>query len=287
MHSVYSRLFVLGGTAAVATVGSISGILLLPRSTSTAVGCAPTHVPIPSSAKTALARYLGSIRYDRQRSGDGLVDESWSDAVTQRTRNVDYGADGKVQSEFVTTQRRRTLHFTTVDYSARNWMREQQRLPYAAEGDGGAVQTAQGNFDRVAEHKARIVGKATVDGRSTLHLVENQTIPAHTVKLPPPGQFAKGLKIPKGFRIPPAVFPAMHFHTDTWVDPVTYLPVRTGLTVHGHTTVTDERWLPRTPANLAKTEVVIPRGFRHLVPRQGRGYAFGVEFNTAVASCPQ
>src|SRR5439155_12405637 len=59
-------------------------------------------------------------------------------------------------------------------------------------------------------------------------------------------------------------FPRMQM--DTWVDRLTYVPVRTRTAIHGHWLQTDSTWLPRTPANVAKTKLVIPRGFRREFP---------------------
>jgi hypothetical protein len=45
-----------------------------------------------------------------------------------------------------------------------------------------------------------------------------------------------------------------------WVNPVNYLPVRANLGQRQ----TDFRWLPASPANLARLKVTVPAGFRRV-----------------------
>jgi hypothetical protein len=111
-----------------------------------------------------------------------------------------------------------------------------------------AAEGAQFNRDRVLRHTATVVGRSAIEGRQTIHLRETVHPPASTrANLP------ARVQLPR----PPA------YRLDTWVDPLTYVTVRTQLTVKGHASVTDEEWLPRTAANLARTRIVIPRGFKH------------------------
>jgi hypothetical protein len=56
------------------------------------------------------------------------------------------------------------------------------------------------------------------------------------------------------------------FTNDLWVDALTYLPVRQRNSTSGtggQMSVTDYDWLPRTPENLLKLELVVPDGFKH------------------------
>ena len=62
-------------------------------------------------------------------------------------------------------------------------------------------------------------------------------------------------------------------HFTVYVNPATYLPVRVAgsTTSYGggaarftYSTVTNIQWLPATAANVAKTLVTIPHGFRHV-----------------------
>jgi hypothetical protein len=51
-----------------------------------------------------------------------------------------------------------------------------------------------------------------------------------------------------------------------WVNPATYLPARAIFTFGRLRTQTDFRWLPPTPANLARLSVRVPAGFRQVPP---------------------
>jgi hypothetical protein len=51
-----------------------------------------------------------------------------------------------------------------------------------------------------------------------------------------------------------------------WVNPATYLPMRVMLTFGRLRIQTNFRWLPPTPANLARLSVQIPAGFRQVPP---------------------
>ena len=51
-----------------------------------------------------------------------------------------------------------------------------------------------------------------------------------------------------------------------WVNPATYLPARAIFTFGRLRTQTDFRWLPPTPANLARLSVRVPPGFRQVPP---------------------
>jgi hypothetical protein len=79
------------------------------------------------------------------------------------------------------------------------------------------------------------------------------------------------MPLPKGFHIPR--MPA--FNVDTWVDPLTYLTVRVRVDEPAGASVRDETWLSRTPANIAKTKLVVSHGFKRVVPHAGRGFGVG------------
>jgi hypothetical protein len=51
-----------------------------------------------------------------------------------------------------------------------------------------------------------------------------------------------------------------------WVNPATYLPARAIFTFGALRAQTDFRWLPPTPANLARLSVPVPPGFRQVPP---------------------
>lgn len=250
------RLRVLGGTALVAAAGSAAGILLL-GGRDTAVGCTPLrHAAVPPAAETALTAYAGEIKHDVERAPDGTHEESWEDALAGRQRYVGYGPGGEIRYAEESTRQGRFEHFVTVQYDGRFWMDHKVAFPSQAAPRNEAAQIAQTNRDQVANGRTSIIGRDRVDGRTTLHL--------HQVVHP---QFPGNPQVPKGVRVPAPPT----FQIDTWVDPLTYLTVRTRFSQQGGSLLTDETWLPRTAANVAQTKLVIPPGFRHLVPRTPRG----------------
>jgi hypothetical protein len=161
---------------------------------------------------------------------------------------------------FGTTTRGSLQRTVWVLYSGHIWMSTQHRLPFrSSHAENDAAVRAQSYRDKVANGIASVLGREVIDGRKTLHLQE--------IIRPPAPQFPKGIPVPPGGRFP-------SFRNDAWVDPFTYLPVRTSFSAGSGGAVTDETWLPRTPANIGKTKIVIPPGFKHIVPNQGSGTTF-------------
>src|SRR5439155_6976535 len=124
-----------------------------------------------------------------------------------------------------------------------------------------AAASAQANRDKVQRRRANIVGRQRIGAVTVIHLREIVHVPSQRARVP------KSFKPPKGFRLPK--LPAMTYRLDTWVDPLTYLTIRSEYTAHGRSAVTNEEWLERTAANVAKTIVRIPRGFTRERPRNG------------------
>jgi hypothetical protein len=251
-----------GVTALLAGVGIIAAIWS--NGTKNSAACAPyIHAPVPTAAKKVLAGYAGRIQHDDEHSRDGTRDVSWEDPVTGSRRQVAYDAQGQIESVFGTTMSANVTRSVWILYPAHNWTVDVHRLPFPRPAAGNdAARIAQANRDKVANRKATIVGRESIDGRQTLHLRE-------TIHLPTP-QPPRGFPLPKGFQIPPT--PA--FTVDTWVDPLTYLTVRSSYGGQTNSSITDETWLPRTPANIARTKVVIPPGFKHEIPQQGTASGF-------------
>jgi hypothetical protein len=221
--------------------------------------CAPVHAPVPSAAQKALAAYAGRIRHDVERSGPRGREETWSDPLTGAARSLGF-VGGRLTFAYGTVPTSGAPRSVWVDYATRDWASAPLKLPGAKSLTpvaNAAAEAAQVNRDDVARGKASIVGKELVDGRQTLHLRQ-------TVHLPKPRLHAIG-GITRRVRIPPQ--PPLH--VDTWVDPLTYVMVRTRVTVRSASSVTVETWLPRTPANVAAARIVIPDGFRHQL-QQGR-----------------
>src|SRR5581483_10792621 len=161
--------------------------------------------------------------------------------VTGRNRQLEY-RDGRVGGEFATVQAGRFVRTVIVNFASHDWITNKARLPFVARAETNeAATSAQANRDNVANGRAAIVGRGIVDGRQALHLHQVQTFPAPTAL----------------FRRPPPIT------IDTWVDRLTYVTLRTRSGIQGHVSTSVESWLPRTPANVAKTRLVIPRGFTH------------------------
>jgi hypothetical protein len=192
-------------------------------------------------------------------------------------RQVTYGARGRIVNEFGTTTHGATQRWTIVLYAERTWTTLGSRVPVPA-GRGDAVaQIAQSYRDKLANRRAVLVGRVLFDGHETLQLRETLHFRA-----PPLPKLPKGLKLPKGFHFH---FPAPPpLRIETWVDALTYLPVQTLTGPPGHQSRTETTWLPRTPANIAKTKLVIPLGFKRLVPHQGNGFSSSFQLITSVDS---
>jgi hypothetical protein len=252
--SLPPRLAVL---AVLAAGGAAFGGYYLWPSGRHVASCAPVHAPVPSGAEKALAPFAGRIRHDVERSEAGSHEEIWSDPLTGSTRSLGF-VHGRLTFAYGTVPTSGAPRSVWIDYPARVWASEPLRLPgnkSLTTLANAAAEAAQVNRDKVAHGKASIVGKEAVDGRQTLDLRE-------TVHLPRPRFRAIG-GITHRVRIPPQ--PSLH--VDTWVDPLTYVTVRTRVRVRGSSSVTDETWLPRTPANVAATRIVIPDGFSHQLQR--------------------
>jgi len=222
------RLAVL---AVLAAAGAAAGAYFLWPSGRHVAACPPVHEPMPERAQNALDAYAGRIRHTVEHESSGQRREGWADPLMGLTREVVIRPDGRVESAFETIRSGRWMDSVWVLYDARAWMSHRMRVPVGASIGFTAADEAQANRDKVAHGTARVVGKDVVGGR--------QAIRVHEVL---------GLG---GFAL------------DTWVDPLTYVTLRTRSTLGGATATTDEAWLPRSAANVAKTRLVIPAGFTH------------------------
>ena len=259
-----SKLPVIGGALALLAGREIIAAICA-NATKQSASCAPVHAPVPAAAKTALAAYTGRIEHDIEHSGDGTRDEWWDDAVTGQRRQIAWDRNGRVESEFVTTTSGGVQRSAWALYSAHTVRITTERFPIVLQRNGSqaAANIAQINRDLVANGNATVVGREKIDGRQTVHLRET----IHPAMPPAP----TGMPLPNGFHIPR--MPA--FNVDTWVDPLTYLTVRVRVGEPAGASVRDETWLSRTPANIAKTKLVVPRGFKRVVPRVAHGFAVG------------
>ena len=221
------------------------------------------HVPVPAAAKKELDTYAGRIMHEVEHSNSGTRDESWSDPTSGSRRQIERDNLGRITMEFATTTRGRIERTASVFYDGRTWISDQHRLPFQPRPVvNEAAGLAQSYRDKVANGTATLVGRQVINGREALHVHENLRFP------PTPAPKLFGL--PSGVR--PPVAPPLRI--DTWVDPFTYLPLRTRTGSGTHWSQTDTTWLPRAPANIAKTKLMVPAGFKHIVPNQGSGMAF-------------
>jgi hypothetical protein len=276
--AVRSKLPVIGGVAALLAGAGVLA-LIWSNGTDTSAACPPrTHAPVPAAAKKALAGYSGRIIHDVEHSTrDRTRDEWWDDPLTGRRRQIAFDRNGRLESEFVTTISGGVERSVWVLYPAHSVLITRHPFPARYQRhSSGAAGIAQINRDKVANGTATIVDRETIGGRETLHLRE-------TIHPAPPPTDTFGVPLlPKNFRF--SATP--QFNIDTWVDPLTYLPVRTRVGAGGGSTITDETWLPRTPANIAKTKLVIPAGFKRVTPQHGSGFGFGV-VNKHFTTCSQ
>jgi hypothetical protein len=144
---------------------------------------------------------------------------------------------------------------TTIDETHRLWTRVRvitENLPDPGLARNGCMQTNTGEYDSVgftlpwwlrATLKCgglTVAGHVRIDGQDTIKLVTTRRMAG-----------LAGIM---------------------YVSPQTYLPVR--ITVLGELSSTsDWRWLPATPANLAKLAVRIPAVFRYVPPSKWKPYA--------------
>jgi hypothetical protein len=215
--------------------------------------CVHGHAVVPTDTQKALDAYAGRIRHDVQRALPGRREESWQDPLTGRSRQLTY-EHGRLTFAYGTAPTSGIARSVWVDYRGRVWMSRALRLPGKTRVANAAAEEAQASRDKVVRGKASIVGTEAVRGTQTLHLQET---------LRPERTMIRGIGPASRVHLPPQPI----FHVDTWVDPLTYVTVRTRFTVTGHSSVSDETWLPRTPANVAATRIVVPDGFRHELER--------------------
>jgi hypothetical protein len=262
--SVRPRLAVLAVLAAGGT--AFGGYYLWP----TGRHISACHAPVPAAAQKA---YAGRIRYDVSRAGANLS-ESWYDPMTGRSRNVLLDRRGKPTAEVGALPGGRTVW---LSYDGRTWRSEPPLSIRFHPQPNAAAMSAQANRDKVARGRAAIVGHELVRGRETLHLRE-------ALRIPPPKPPA-GFHLPKGAHLPKIFFRPTRMRVDTWVDALTYLTVRTRTAANGGWSVSDESWLRRTPANVAKTVVRIPQGFKRETPGMGvlRSVSYSVKSTTRCA----
>lgn len=224
---------------------------------STASRCGePLPVPLTAAAEATLAAYGGRIEYEHERASDGTRRETWTDPRTGRSRSVSLDRLGQVTDVDGETWHGAVETSLTVAYADRTWTIDSTTFPrrYASvRNDAAAVSRLIRN--EITSGFAVVVGRATFRGRETLRLHMMVRIP-RTLLTP------AALGLPKGMPVPTLLRRRLVIQSDTWIDPNTYLPVRVRTSQIRGWTMDDDAWLPRTVANLGKTRVAIPHGFK-------------------------
>jgi hypothetical protein len=237
----------LAVAAVLAAVSVAAGTYYLwPKSRDLA--CAP-QAPVSEAARQALAAYAGRIRHDVARRDESTGrHESWYDPETGARRDVAFNGDGGTTLEIGTIGRGKTARSILVAYREHTWYSNRDPAALLPPPDAAAIE-ADAYRAKVAEGKVRVTGRGRLRGRETLEL--HQTV--MPLRLSVPGS-------------PPPARPASPSQIDTWVDRLTYVPLRTRTGSGGHWSQVDTTWLPRTVANVARTKVEVPRGFRRIYP---------------------
>jgi hypothetical protein len=264
--SVQPRLAVL----AVLAAGGVAfgGYYLWPSGRHLAAGCPPRHAPVPAAARRALDAYLSEIKHAISIDADGSRDESWYDVRTGRDLQRSFDENGTPTDAFWTVPEGKFDRTVWLTYDTRTYTDDRQRelVPRRTE----LVIDGQANRDKVFHHQSKVVGRDVVAGKETVHLREHVHLPRTRIRIP------KNVKLPKGFHLPSRlrVSPAVDYELDTWVDPLTYVTLRMRLSERGKSSITDVTWLPRTPRNLARTKLQIPKGFKREQVLRGSGVGF-------------
>ena len=184
--------------------------------------------------------------------------EVWQDLSNIRMRMVTYAPDGHVRSEFVTEHSGTKLRLDMVQYDMGTWTTATGSTQFAWD-PGGSQAYAQRIADELANGTYTLVGTDTIDGRKLLQIRRS---------LPKPDFSRFPRPLPKSVHLN-ANFPT---ELDMWIDPSTYLPAQEeARNADGVVSHSDMEWLPRTPENLAKLDLVVPTGFTHQTTTMNQG----------------
>jgi hypothetical protein len=250
-------------TTGVTVAAAVTGAL----ATATTGGPANSSEPraitnSPSSAATVAAPKLETVAYVRQRIAeapdprhaiirtsthrDGQVIDNWTDSDTGY--NTDYITEnGRVisASRYPITRAGRTLD---IDYVTRTWAAGHQPAmrinPDATDKTGAPrVDTVAGIKAAVQRSDVSVLGDGTVDGRAATHI-----------------RFVYRSKDDPG---------ASAVEGDAWFDSQTFAPLRASTTYvspGSASTTISTSFLTRTAANVARTRLTVPDGFRQVAP---------------------
>jgi hypothetical protein len=203
------------------------------------------HMKAALAANTAVLVTLDHAP-DSQ-TGKPVVDKIWSSSTSNTSRIEDLDPAGNpVDGYVVTTTPHRTVSIE-INYQSRTWSKTSYPFGSISRAAGPAplpvtpTQDAARLRAEVTAGKVTLIGPATIDGQSAIELRQ--------------GSAAAGL-------------------LDMWVNPATYLPIRTIGTAAGVSPSSDQairddyQWLPGTPANLhlLTPAAAIPAGFTRVAP---------------------
>jgi hypothetical protein len=171
---------------------------------------------------------------------DGVT-ENWSypirpqagQLVHMRSVTVPSNPDDKSDTEYIYTEpagAKAALPTKTevifVQYGNRTWSDT-----YAGIATQSAAASLQELHQTIATGDFTVVGKTVIDGQTVLELTDHYKVDGEAGE------------------------------QTVWVDPTTYLPVRTLSDDAGNTNQVDYQFLSPTPANMAKLQPIIPPGF--------------------------
>jgi hypothetical protein len=203
------------------------------------------HMKAALAANTAVLVTLDHAS-DSQ-TGKPVIDKIWSSSISSTDRIEDLDPAGNPTDGYVvTTTPHRTISIE-INYQSRTWSKtiysfgSTSRAAGPAPLAGTPTQDAARLRAEVTAGKVTLVGPASVDGQRAIELRQ--------------GSAATGL-------------------LDMWVNPATYLPIRTIGTAAGMSQSSDQairddyQWLPGTPANLhlLTAAAAIPPGFTRVAP---------------------
>jgi hypothetical protein len=248
--------------AAAATAASVAGVVsggghAVPVRTSVPARVSADYVV--DHVKAAVnASAASAIQYDLGRapnSQTGVIENTatwnYADSGREVTLTQILGAGGSPVLGYLMTATSDKTVTITIDYSHRTWSTTSypwgDATPPNTPGPlpQTTVQAADALRDAVNAGSMTEVGPAEVDGQRAIHLVQGSTKTGEI---------------------------------DMWVDPATYLPIRTIETAPGESAASDRairddyKWLPDTAANLSLLTPAgaVPAGFTQ-VPNAGAG----------------
>lgn len=257
-HRRRRRIAVLAAVACLAAGGTVGGLAAagLGGAPGTPGGARPLHSytvayllrrSAQAPSQQHLVEYARSADLTAAARATGLYQLSWAygiESTTSTGRNLREVIDnGRLQAQYVTVWGHGRVSTTAVEYRTRTWDRGSEAYASMPPPTGCATPSPSDysaflHWGLGCAHQLKIAGRARVDGVQTVKIVS-------VARDPDPVTLA------------------------FWVNPQTYLPVRTLLDFQGTFPAvdrvdeqTDYEWPEPTQANLAKLAIRIPAGFK-------------------------